>query len=657
MDEEEKVDNMAFNLVCVVLCILSGASAAGLTMGLLSLDSLKLKIKLVTGSEEEKANVAKLLPVLEDHHFLLCTLLIFNAVANEAMPIFLDALVPSWAAVLVSVSLVLVFGEVVPTATFTGPAQLRIVSKFVPLVRFLQTCLYPVARPMASALDYFLGHDDDDEGYSRDELSAMVRILRSKGADVSDNALPGSPKKSLSSMKEKEREEEEEEDEIYSSDSDDEEPLTANEVDVITGVLGLSKMTMLDIMTPIDEVNMVNQSQVFDDIGIKAVLKTGHSRLPVFKDTNRKDIVGIFLTKSLVGVDGDDGLTMASFNTKRPLVVGAGQTPLNALNLFQQGLSHIALVSHNPAELLQNMAQGRTPMTSSEPIGIVTLEDVIEAMIQSQIYDESDLRSAGKNSGVRNEDLFALAMSAATSPRDHGQYDNKGDHFSSETNDSPGLLKSFLGSSHRPTLTKSASTGAVPNHKSGSDKRMSSQEMAGLLDAAESGGRGPYSYHSVKSDAEGDYINSNNGGRQRTYSATTAAISFYKKYDGMFDSMGVPLIPPQDGAHKAQQLVASIELESLKEEKKQSKAAQRWDMIKKAVTADSKIRPSMINKYAKSKKYRNSISSAAAKMRRAAAGKMRSMSVDSDLGGYDSQDQGQSRSLSHKGPGRASTPV
>ena len=38
-------------------------------------------------------------PLVKKHHWLLVTLLLLNAVANEALPLFLDKLVPSWLAV------------------------------------------------------------------------------------------------------------------------------------------------------------------------------------------------------------------------------------------------------------------------------------------------------------------------------------------------------------------------------------------------------------------------------------------------------------------------------------------------------------------------------------------------------------------------------
>ena len=49
---------------------------------------------------------------MKNQHLLLCTLLIGNSLAMEALPIFLDTLVPSFVAVLISVTLILAFGEV-----------------------------------------------------------------------------------------------------------------------------------------------------------------------------------------------------------------------------------------------------------------------------------------------------------------------------------------------------------------------------------------------------------------------------------------------------------------------------------------------------------------------------------------------------------------
>lgn len=49
-------------------------------------------------------------------HFLLVTLLLCNAAAMEALPLFLDRLADPVSAILISVTAVLVFGEILPQA-------------------------------------------------------------------------------------------------------------------------------------------------------------------------------------------------------------------------------------------------------------------------------------------------------------------------------------------------------------------------------------------------------------------------------------------------------------------------------------------------------------------------------------------------------------
>ncbi len=94
---------------------------SGLTVGLMSLDDLVLEMKLTSGTEEEKRQAKSVLPIISKHHLLLVTLLLANAASMEALPIFLDMMVPSWLAIILSVTFVLFFGEVIPQALCTGP--------------------------------------------------------------------------------------------------------------------------------------------------------------------------------------------------------------------------------------------------------------------------------------------------------------------------------------------------------------------------------------------------------------------------------------------------------------------------------------------------------------------------------------------------------
>ena len=75
----------------------------------------------------------------------------------EALPIFLDALVPSFWAVVISVTAVLAFGEVIPQAICTGSKQIFIAEKTAPLVRFIMIITACVSYPISLILDKVLG--------------------------------------------------------------------------------------------------------------------------------------------------------------------------------------------------------------------------------------------------------------------------------------------------------------------------------------------------------------------------------------------------------------------------------------------------------------------------------------------------------------------
>jgi len=118
---------------------------SGLTVGYLSIDDLVLELKNSTGTDEEKEQSNKVLPILENRHWLLVTLLSMNAAAMEALPLALNKIMSEVMAVILSVSLVLAFGEVIPQAVCTGPSQIKIAAVVAPLTKVLMWVSYPIS--------------------------------------------------------------------------------------------------------------------------------------------------------------------------------------------------------------------------------------------------------------------------------------------------------------------------------------------------------------------------------------------------------------------------------------------------------------------------------------------------------------------------------
>jgi len=305
--------------------------------------------------------------------------------------LFLDKIVPSWAAILFSVSLVLLCGEVIPSALFTGPDQLMFAAKFVPVVYFLEIIFYPIAYPLAKALDYILGEDEEDQ-YNRDEISAMVKIIRDEGLKQQLQTGYSAPVV-----------------------GEGEDILSEGEASVITGVLGLAKIKIRDACVPLAKVNMLSTEQVFDSVTIDAIDKVGHSRLPVFKGTDRQNIVGFFLVKKLLNINPEKAVPLSTLDLNEPIIVSASDSLLDALNILKSGQSHLAVVSERPNELKLSMINQKVPSRDCVPIGIITIEDIFEAMIQSQIYDEED-RAKSVHQAEASEALREMSMRSSMRP-------------------------------------------------------------------------------------------------------------------------------------------------------------------------------------------------------------------------------------------------
>jgi metal transporter CNNM len=104
-----------FMAISVGLVVVAGLMS-GLTLGLMSMDLVELEVLKRSGTATEQKYSSAIYPIVSNQHFLLVTLLLCNACAMEALPLFLDRLADPVTAILISVTAVLVFGEVLPQA-------------------------------------------------------------------------------------------------------------------------------------------------------------------------------------------------------------------------------------------------------------------------------------------------------------------------------------------------------------------------------------------------------------------------------------------------------------------------------------------------------------------------------------------------------------
>jgi metal transporter CNNM len=295
------------NSVLAVICVICAGLAAGLTMGLLSLDVTKLEIKAMTGSSVDRADAEAILPIVKKHHLLLVTLLLFNSMANEALPVFLSALLPEWLSVLISVTLVLVFGEILPSAFFTGKAQLHTAAIMIPFVKTLTYLFWPVGFPLSFCLDWVFGVEEETSVISREELGALVFLQNSdrsrrkgRGEAIEALKIQSSPK--VPSDKTPPTAKKSKSSDSLSSDSSDEsdEGLSTYEINIMTGILKLAKLHVRDSMIKIKSVYMISDSTRLDIGTLERLWNCGFSRIPVFRRRDKQHIIGYLLIKSLI---------------------------------------------------------------------------------------------------------------------------------------------------------------------------------------------------------------------------------------------------------------------------------------------------------------------------------------------------------------------
>jgi len=151
--------------------------------------------------------------------------------------------------------------------------------------------------------------------------------------------------------------------------------LSSDETTVIKGALDLTEKTAVNCMTPLEKLFMLEWHQKLDEETLHTIKEKGHSRIPIY-DGARENMKGILLVKSLLFVNLEHNPEVNQFELKEVPSVSSDMAVYDLLNLFQTGRSHMA---------------GVYDSKTLRMVGIVTLEDVIEELIQEEILDEDDL--------------------------------------------------------------------------------------------------------------------------------------------------------------------------------------------------------------------------------------------------------------------------
>jgi metal transporter CNNM len=304
-------------------------------------DEIYLQVLSVSGEGHERGNARKVLNLLKKgKHWVLVTLLLGNVITNETLPIMLDrSLGGGWQAVLGSTVLIVIFGEIAPQSICVRYG-LPIGALMAPFVLVLMWILAPIAWPTAKLLDFLLG-EDHGTTYKKAGLKTLVTLHRTLGTSPDER-------------------------------------LNRDEVTIISAVLDLKEKPVGSIMTPMEDVFTLSADTVLDEEMMNTILSEGYSRIPIYAVNDPQNFIGMLLVKMLITYDPADCLRVYDFHLATLPETRPETSCLDIVNFFQEGKSHMVLVSEDPGE----------PFGA---LGVCTLEDVIEELIGEEIIDESDV--------------------------------------------------------------------------------------------------------------------------------------------------------------------------------------------------------------------------------------------------------------------------
>ncbi|XP_041825634.1 metal transporter CNNM3 isoform X2 [Melanotaenia boesemani] len=325
--------------VLIVLLLLVCGLLRTVNLSLLWLDPVELYVLHSCGSEEEKRAAKRLEPIRRRGNFLTCSLLFLCVLGHSVLGVLLyRALGSIVSAVFTSGFLIFFLAELAPHILCSGYGfQLAPGLTWLAQVCMVLTC--PLSCPLGLILDLGLRRDISTCGI-RERAMEMIRT------SVNDP---------------------------YSEFVKEEFSRGA-----------LRSKTVVDILTPLKDCFMLPSSAVLDFSTMSEIMQSGYTRVPIYEE-ERSNIVEILYVKDLALVDPDDCTPMTTITKfyNHPLHFVFNDTKLDAmLEEFKKGNSHMAIV-----QKVNNEGEG-DPFY--EVLGLVTLEDVIEEIIKSEILDESD---------------------------------------------------------------------------------------------------------------------------------------------------------------------------------------------------------------------------------------------------------------------------
>jgi metal transporter CNNM len=329
-------------IVIYIILVLLAAIFNGLNLGLMSLSVEELKILMKTSdSMKERKYAENILPLRKNGNFLLCSILLSITLTMSVSTLLLDNLTDGLLAGILSTLILCLVGEILPQS-ICSKYSLPIGSYSRKFTYFFLYLTSPVSYPFSKIIDWVLGKELPTE-YNRDKIKELIKECK---------------------------------------------VLKDKECTIITGALDFKNKSVKDVMVKLDDVFMLEKDTKLDFDTMLCIHNSGFSRVPVYKKF-KEDIIGWFHVKDLSLIDSNDELPLSDFMNMFKRKVGYCYDTdklIDMFEIFRRGETHLAFVYKFVAEQKKY----------EKCIGIITLHDVIEALIQLDIYDEFQYNERSK---------------------------------------------------------------------------------------------------------------------------------------------------------------------------------------------------------------------------------------------------------------------
>jgi CBS domain containing-hemolysin-like protein len=156
--------------------------------------------------------------------------------------------------------------------------------------------------------------------------------------------------------------------------------LTNEEKSLLTHGLKFSSRKVSEVMIPRGQIESIGAKEMLGPLVLDDLHKTGHTRFPVI-DKDIDHVIGLLHIQDLLSLDNKRTVTAEKAMEPRVFYIRQDQTLQHALMAFLRTHHHLFIVVNE----------------DQETVGVISLEDTIEALIGHKIVDEFDTHSDIRN--------------------------------------------------------------------------------------------------------------------------------------------------------------------------------------------------------------------------------------------------------------------